>query len=124
MFPSPRRWPPSLLVLSVFAFSLGLACLYGSRNFYRDPGSIFFQQDRAFEKYYSTYRENQAHEFVSRTEARQDLGQDASDSRAGMHPRMCVTLVTAARDLSDPSLGRDAAAEARHSDTAYLEVRR
>lgn len=118
-----RRCPLSLVVLAAFLFFVSTATLYGRLHFYRDPGSIFFDQSRAFERHYSTYRENQAHAFTSRTKARQTLGQTSKGPTAGDNPRMCMVLLTTARDTSDPTLGVDPLAEARHVDTVYTEVR-
>ncbi|KAF4453060.1 integral membrane protein [Fusarium austroafricanum] len=43
-----------------------LVCLvwYGQTNFYRDPGSVFFDQERAYETSYSDYRKNEARELI------------------------------------------------------------
>ncbi|THY40361.1 hypothetical protein D6C99_08227, partial [Aureobasidium pullulans] len=44
-------------------------CVYGHYNFYRDPGSIFFDEHRAFQRQYSTYRQA---EIAGFSDVRQD----------------------------------------------------
>lgn len=117
---TPSRCPPSLLVLAAFLVVYTTACLYGSHYFYRDPGSIFFKQGRAFERYYSAYREAQAMEYVDYIKEGRI---STTDAKAGENPRICMSILTAARDSSGPSLDKNVT-KSGPADTPYLEVRR
>lgn len=74
--------------------------VYGTRNFYRDPGSIFFDITKAFERSYSRYREAEALSF--RDEALLSLSKDHSDARAsrriGSPPSICAIIVSFGRE--------------------------
>ncbi|MBE7180980.1 MAG: hypothetical protein INR71_07185, partial [Terriglobus roseus] len=44
-------------VLAISLLLLYAFVSYGRTHFYRDPGSVFFDMTRAFERYYSLVRE-------------------------------------------------------------------
>jgi hypothetical protein len=72
--------------------------VYGSLYFYRDPGSVFFDQSRAFERRYSAYREAEAIAF--KEEAIGSLANDPEGLRswkAGEGPSICGAFITIAR---------------------------
>jgi len=70
---TPRSWrllksylaPPGTRALLLYLLSLSLFLLYGKANFYRDPGSMFFDESRAYERSYSLWRGRQADMFWS-----------------------------------------------------------
>jgi hypothetical protein len=55
-----RKSPSWIWALCPTLVLFGLAVLYGNLNFYRDPGSVFFDPGRATERGYSLYREREA----------------------------------------------------------------
>jgi hypothetical protein len=58
-----RKVPSYIWALCPTALLFCLAIAYGSLNFYRDPGSVFYDPSRATERGYSLYREQQALQF-------------------------------------------------------------
>jgi hypothetical protein len=71
---------------------------YGSLYFYRDPGSVFFDQSRAFERRYSNQRKEEA--AVFRDEALRSLKDNKKTSKpwkAGSAPSICGVVITVAR---------------------------
>ncbi|KAL2069200.1 hypothetical protein VTL71DRAFT_15538 [Oculimacula yallundae] len=86
-------------LLSGTIFSLAL--LYGWTHFYRDPGSIFFDQSRAFESKYSLHREREAIAYWNNiTASLQDIENERASGeffKAGADPTICVTFLTIAR---------------------------
>ncbi|CAD0051425.1 unnamed protein product, partial [Aureobasidium pullulans] len=61
-----RPWLRSIVLFVTLVASF---CVYGHYNFYRDPGSIFFDEHRAFQRQYSTYRQA---EIAGFSDVRQD----------------------------------------------------
>lgn len=89
------------LLLTVVLFLT--ACAYGRLNFYRDPGSIFYDQSRAFERRYSIKREQEASTFFRDTALQLlDQRQDASipAQKSGSAPKICAVFVTVGRENS------------------------
>jgi hypothetical protein len=87
-----------LLAFVFFLFSY----LYAASNFYRDPGSIFYDPVRAYERSYSLHRETEAVSF--RDSAFFAHATDRIDSqpiwKAANSPTICAVVVTVARDSS------------------------
>jgi len=82
---------------------LGLYLFFGARTFYRDPGSIFYNRHRAFERSYSLHRQTEATAF--RNQAFFSLSTNQTDAipiwKAGVSPKICAVIVTAARGLGN-----------------------
>ena len=80
--------------LLLFIFIYFLLVQYCKLSFYRDPGSRFYDETRAFELGYSEYRSAQAHSFIEAA--------NTSDSwnfpKAGRNPSICAAMVTIRRD--------------------------
>lgn len=87
------------ILLSGGLFSLAL--LYGWSHFYRDLGSVFFDQSRAFETKYSLHREREAAAYFDNiTASLQDFENEKVSRgfmKAGPEPRICVTFLTISR---------------------------
>lgn len=93
---------PGIRVFLIWALLFFSAVSYGWRNFYRDPGSIFFDQNRAYERWYSQWRQFQADTFIAKAEADvtgavEKIG--AQFDKAGTHPSICATFVTVKRNV-------------------------
>ena len=82
-------------VLICFVVALCMALAYGSTHFYRDPGSVFFDRSRAYGRFYSQYREQQAKNYVNQLANTQNKTQTA---KAGDSPKICATFLTAKRE--------------------------
>lgn len=76
-----------------FAFLLCMVC-FGRLHFYRDPGSVFFDKERAYETHYSAHR---------RVEAQQVIDSYTNDkntfpsNRSGTNKSFCVALSSVKR---------------------------
>lgn len=96
--------PSSLRVIVISAALFFLAITYGRANFYRDPGSVFFDLGRAFERYYSLVREYEASDW--KNEVHHILKGHTSTSHSehtkifkkGDHPSVCAVFLTAHRE--------------------------
>jgi hypothetical protein len=78
-----------------------LFCAYGILHFYRDPGSIFFDPDRAVERHYSLRREQEAIAFRNAAFFALKNGNAVSPDpiwRAGQSPTICGIFMTVKRD--------------------------
>lgn len=71
-----------------------MAFLYGKTHFYRDPGSAFFDERRAFAREYSAYREEQSVEFF---EAASENAVKAAES-----PSLCAVIMSVKRIGEQP----------------------
>ena len=83
--------------IRVFIVSLILFCLvvlYGQTHFYRDPGSIFFDELRAFQREYTVYREQEANVYIQSVKD----GKDRLFPKAGTSPSICASFITVKRD--------------------------
>jgi hypothetical protein len=56
--------PPWFKVIIVTLTLLFFFVLYGQNHFYRDPGSIFYDARRAYERHYSLHREREALQYI------------------------------------------------------------
>lgn len=78
---------------------------YGKKHFYRDPGSMFFDITRAFERYYSLVRELEAsdwkntvfHQLKGHTNGSSHAEHDVLHKR-GSDPQICAVFITAHRE--------------------------
>ncbi|KAF2099547.1 hypothetical protein NA57DRAFT_75046 [Rhizodiscina lignyota] len=97
--------PSSVRVLVISCTLFFLFITYGRNHFYRDPGSAFFDQDRAFERYYSLVRELEAsdwrnevfHQLKGHTNQTTHGNHDVLHSK-GPDPQLCAVFVTAYRE--------------------------
>ncbi|KAK3696413.1 hypothetical protein LTR37_017984 [Vermiconidia calcicola] len=88
----PRRPQPHILALLLF-FAYFLLVLVDVRHHsWRDPGSVFFDSENAFERQYSLLRETEAENFI------QDLNENVPYQKAGPEPSMCVGITTVQRE--------------------------
>ena len=90
----------------MFLVLVALLILYGHMQFYRDPGSIFFDSKYAFERRYSDYRQRQAQEYLKAhtAEASQSAPQLKGSGtkpsialKEGDNATVCVSFVTVRR---------------------------
>lgn len=102
-----RLAPSWLRLLLAYAIALLVFCLYGRANFYRDPGSIFFDEKHAYVRLYSQSRQKQADAFWKQTGQALEKHKDGP-GRAGKHPSMCLAFMTVER---------------KGLDRQYIEVR-
>jgi hypothetical protein len=113
----PPALPNWARVLSLSVILFLLAATISRVISYRDPGSVFFDLDRAYEKYYSNHREAEGHAFKQEAidwfqriaaEGAQDGHNDGTAVvdgelpppglvKAGATPRICAAFLTAAR---------------------------
>jgi hypothetical protein len=85
-------WVRTLLTFTVLFLITLSYCRY---HFYRDPGSAFYDEDRAFEREYSAYREREAEKYIEQVSSSSGNHQIA---KAGPHPKICATFVSVKRD--------------------------
>jgi hypothetical protein len=85
---------PGFIALLVYIFLLSGFLLYGKSSFYHDPGSMFFDESRAFERQYSSYREREVREYMS------NLASTPSTKpvQAGLHPSVCASFLSVKRN--------------------------
>lgn len=83
-----------------------LACvLYGKFNFYRDPGSIFYDESRAFERRYSAVREGQAVEYIRKMEKMYpEHYTPGKPPNSPYNSTICVAFMSTLRPGVDPYL--------------------
>jgi hypothetical protein len=79
------------------AFLLSLVW-YGSTHFYRDPGSVFFDETRAFEQQYSHFRKTQVRQLIDDLEA--NATQGIYPEVSGTNASLCVALSSVSRKSS------------------------
>lgn len=85
---------PAALRTVLFTLFVSLLIIYyGKTHFYRDPGSIFYDLNRAFERRYSWYRETEAEDYI-----RAVSGDGSEYSRAGEAPTVCVAFSSVKRE--------------------------
>lgn len=95
-----RDFTPALLTTGI---TLGLALmflLYGALNLYRDPLSIFYDSQHAYDRSYSEYREEEVKAWRNGVFSSGTLGsQQVTDppETANHTAVMCATIVTVAR---------------------------
>ena len=73
---------PWAAIITVTLFLVLLYTFYGRSQFYRDPGSVFFDVDRAFERRYSLLREKEVREFLESATSVDGMAEDWSTSTA------------------------------------------
>lgn len=95
------RRSPHLLALAITALLFVTAALYGRYNFYRDPGSVFFDPSRALERTYSALREREALAFRDLAKEKIEASEKVADfAKAGKDVFMCGVFVTMGREMS------------------------
>lgn len=73
------------------------AAWYGHAHFYRDPGSVFFDKNRAYEQKYSHYRKAEVEQFIS---SQSGLNSQDSSAKAGRNATLCVAISSVKREHS------------------------
>jgi hypothetical protein len=99
-----RKKSPSwiwALCLTVLLFCL--AIVYGSLNFYRDPGSVFYDPSRVTERGYSLYREKEAYRFRDTVLSQQHDIARQGVWKAGPSPTVSAVFLTVHRPLYNGS---------------------
>jgi hypothetical protein len=87
---------PWLRVLACTTGLFLLCCAYGATHFFRDPGSIFFDPSRAYERFYSSIRETEAKQSMDAYTAGNSVF-PSSDPQ--FKPSICASLLTVARPI-------------------------
>ncbi|KAK3724194.1 hypothetical protein LTR37_001319 [Vermiconidia calcicola] len=88
----PRPPPPHTLALLLFLAYFLLVLVDVRHHSWRDPGSVFFDSENAFERQYSLLRETEAENFI------QNLDENVSYQKAGPEPSLCVGITTVQRE--------------------------
>ncbi|KAF2493687.1 hypothetical protein BU16DRAFT_464268 [Lophium mytilinum] len=95
--------PAVLRTLLTITILFSACILYGHGHFYRDPGSVFFDESRAYGRWYTAFRENQAAALITEVEAQGALlGENADNmgfTKARYNASMCATFLTVRRDV-------------------------
>ena len=86
---------PGVRTLLAFLFIYCLALQYGRTHFYRDPLSVFFDQSRAYTRWYSAFREQQANEYIETVAAAKG---DGEITKVGPWPAVCANFMTTKRN--------------------------
>ncbi len=91
-----KKAPSYIWALCPTALLFCLAVLYGSLNFYRDPGSVFYDPSRATERGYSLHREQEAFQFRDAvlSPKRDDLSNRLAVWKAGNTPTISGVFLT------------------------------
>lgn len=84
-------WVRTLLSSVILFLVVVSYCHY---NFYRDPGSLFYDEERAFEREYSAYRQKEAEHYIEQASS---YG-SREIQKAGTSPKICATFVSVKRD--------------------------
>ena len=68
--------------------------MYGHSSFYHDPGSMFFDESRAFERRYSSFREREIRQYIN------NLASTPSTEplQAGLNPSICASFLSVKRN--------------------------
>jgi hypothetical protein len=96
-----RKAPSYVLALGLTVLLFFSFTLYGHLNFYRDPGSIFFNPSRALERSYSAHRDREALSFRDHASSQFHSGNRSAEAvfrKAGKNPTLCGVFVTMGRD--------------------------
>jgi hypothetical protein len=114
-----RALVASVIVLVLFA-------TYGYHNFYRDPGSIFYNPKYALERRYSLYREKEALAFrdAALSGLNQDVSKSLQDSQSIFNhhvPTICGVIVTIARPSSPGGAGHLEVGEPHHQQLIFCK---
>ena len=79
---------------AICLFFLLCTVWFGKLHFYRDPGSVFFDKERAYETRYSTYRREETQETIQFYSDRQDTVPHGTPS---YNRSLCVALSSVKR---------------------------
>jgi hypothetical protein len=95
-------------IYTLISTSVIFVCFYfyGKFHFYRDPGSIFFDPNRALERHYSLEREQEALAFRNAAfYATKNYNATALEPawKAGQDPTICGIFITVKRDTGKSS---------------------
>jgi hypothetical protein len=91
LMPAKLRLLPSWFkVVTITILSLFPYYLYGRSRFYRDPGSIFYDPVRAYERKYSLQREYEALQFLKKY----DLTAPAQTTVVAREPSICGIILS------------------------------
>lgn len=95
---------PAFYQLFITVAVLALYWFYGQTHFYRDPGSVFFDSEHAYERRYSLLREAEATELLAKLSSGDQKALDgvrvpASKDGAKRDVEMCIGMGTARRDV-------------------------
>lgn len=80
-------------LLACFVFIL-CAIWYGKTHFYRDPGSVFFNKERAYEQRYSQHRKIEVKQFL---DSYASSGISDTQWKAGTNASLCVAFSSVKR---------------------------
>jgi hypothetical protein len=84
------------LVLTLVSILTFLA--YGRSHFYRDPGSLFYDKSRAYERYYSLRREQEAVSFgTSALNAYSEANGPDAFPKTGPNPLLTAAIITSGK---------------------------
>ncbi|KAH6985426.1 hypothetical protein EDB80DRAFT_732530 [Ilyonectria destructans] len=101
-FTARRVFTPTLLFKAAACLAL-LLCMawFGRLHFYRDPGSVFFDKDRAYETHYSAHRRVEAQQFidayVNGTKSYVNGTSQFANNDSGSNKSLCVALSSVKR---------------------------
>ena len=87
---------PWLRALLTYVLLVTTLLLYGRLHFYRDPGSMFFDESRAFERGYSAYRQHEIEEFVKGVSSTYQ----PKFLQAKIRPTICASFLSVKREGS------------------------
>ena len=85
---------PWLRTLLVYLLLVSAFLLYGRYSFYRDPGSMFYDDSRAFERRYSSYREHEVKGFMKELAS----STSTNSTHAGPKPSVCASFLSVKRE--------------------------
>lgn len=85
---------PGFRALLAYVFLVSAFLLYGQSSFYHDPGSMFFDEARAFERRYSSYREREIKDYMSNLTSSWSI----KPAQAGLQPSVCASFLSVKRD--------------------------
>lgn len=91
---------PALRALFCLSLLLTTSYLYAKKNFYRDPGSAFYDESRAFDRRYSAFREQQANEWLKTVAD----GTAPEPILADQNATICASFLTVPRFMTEPYL--------------------
>ncbi|KAE8371984.1 hypothetical protein BDV26DRAFT_302338 [Aspergillus bertholletiae] len=89
---------PSLLSKLILCLAF-ISCTiwYGKTHFYRDPGSIFFDETRAFEQRYSQHRRREVDAFIR---SQSTTPTSESPVKSGSNPTLCLAYSSVRRQTT------------------------
>jgi hypothetical protein len=90
-----RRPPVRLLIAWVALYTL--LVFYGKARFFRDPGSIFYDPDRAYVRKYTDFRLKEVADFILQHTTGGNQG-TVEAFKGGNEPGICVHFATVKRN--------------------------